>query len=108
MTRSTHSDRTRWAASSASDAVTQRVGHDLHDAGTVTQVEERDPAVVAPVVDPAGDGDGLAGVLGTQVAAGGGAHGAVGGDAHVVARCSVGRADGAGRTRFSARGSPPR
>ena len=39
---------------------------DLDDAGGVAQVEERDPAVVAPAADPAGEGDGLAGVLGAQ------------------------------------------
>ena len=40
--------------------------HDLHDAAGLTQVDERDPAVVAPVRHPAGQRDRLAGVLGTQ------------------------------------------
>jgi hypothetical protein len=81
VTRSTHSERTRWAASSASDCL--GVGDDLQQAGAVTQVEERDAAVVAAGVDPSGDGDGLAGVFGTQGAGAVGAHGAEGGDAHV-------------------------
>ena len=43
------------------------VAHDhLHDAAGVAQVEERDPAVIAPPRHPPGQGDGLADVLGTQ------------------------------------------
>src|SRR5699024_11349328 len=39
---------------------------DLGDAGRIEQVEEGDTAVVAAAGDPSGEGDGLAGVLGTQ------------------------------------------
>ena len=38
----------------------------LHDARRVAQVEERHSAVVAPTGDPSREGDGLAGVVGTQ------------------------------------------
>ena len=40
--------------------------HDLDDAAGLAQVEERDPAVVAAAGHPAGEGDGLADVLGAQ------------------------------------------
>ena len=39
---------------------------DLDDAAGVAQVEEGDAAVVAATRDPAGEGDGLADVLGAQ------------------------------------------
>jgi hypothetical protein len=58
------------------------VGDDLHEPGAVAQVQESDATVVAAGVDPAGDGDGLADVLGTQGAGTGVAHGAERGDAH--------------------------
>ena len=40
--------------------------HDLDDAAGLAQVDERDPAVVAPAGHPPGEGDGLADVLGAQ------------------------------------------
>ena len=39
---------------------------DLDDAAGLAQVEERNPAVIAPPGHPAGEGDGLADVLGAQ------------------------------------------
>jgi hypothetical protein len=41
-------------------------GDHLDDAGRVPQVEERHAAVIAPLGHPAREGDGLAGVVGTQ------------------------------------------
>ena len=40
--------------------------HDLHDTARVAQVDERHTAVVTPLRHPPGEGDGLAGVGGTQ------------------------------------------
>ncbi len=42
---------------------------DLHESRAVAQVDEHDAAVVAAAVDPAGEGDALAVVLGPEVAA---------------------------------------
>ncbi len=43
------------------------VAHDhLHDAAGLAQVEEGDPAVIAPPRHPPGEGDGLADVLGAE------------------------------------------
>jgi hypothetical protein len=39
------------------------VEDDLDEAGGVAEVEEDEAAVIAAAVDPAGEGDGLAGVL---------------------------------------------
>jgi hypothetical protein len=54
------------------------VGDDLDDPAAVAQVEEGDPTVVAAGVDPAGDGDGLADVVGAEGAGAVAAQGAVG------------------------------
>jgi hypothetical protein len=56
VTRTTHSSRSRCAASTTPGR-DLRIGDDLHDAGAVPQVEEHDPAVVAAGRDPAGDPD---------------------------------------------------
>ena len=40
--------------------------HDLGDPRGVAQVKEGDPPVIAAASDPAGERDGLAGVVGTQ------------------------------------------
>jgi hypothetical protein len=45
------------------------VEDDLGDAGAVAEVEEDEVAVVAAAVDPAHEGNGLAGIGGAQVAA---------------------------------------
>ena len=54
----------------------------LHDPGGVAQVEEGDPAVVAPAGHPAGQPDLGPGVAGPQAPAGVGAHGAEQGTGH--------------------------
>ena len=41
-------------------------GDNLDEATRVAQIKERDAAVITPPGHPAGEGDGLAGVLGTQ------------------------------------------
>ena len=46
------------------------VEHDLGDAGAVAEVEEDEVAVVAAAIDPAHEGDGLAGVRAAEFAAG--------------------------------------
>ena len=45
------------------------VDHELADPGAVAQVDEDEPAVVAPRVDPAGERQALADVLGPHLAA---------------------------------------
>jgi len=45
------------------------VEDDLDDAGGIAEVNEDEPAVIAAAVDPAGEGDLLAGVLGSEFAA---------------------------------------
>jgi hypothetical protein len=60
-----------------------RIRHHLRDAVPVAQIEEGEVAVIASPVDPTGQRNALAGVLGAQLAAGmgteGGAHGSVNG-----------------------------
>ena len=46
------------------------VEHDLRDAGAIAEVEEDEIAVVAAAIDPAHEGDGLAGVGAAEFAAG--------------------------------------
>ena len=46
-----------------------RIDHELELAGVVAQVDEDEPAVVAPRVRPAGDGDPRADVVGPEFAA---------------------------------------
>ena len=45
------------------------VEHELHDPGAVAQVDEDQPAVVAPAVDPAGHARRGVGAVGGQLAA---------------------------------------
>ena len=60
-----------------------RVGDHLHDPRAITQVQERDPAMVTSGIDPTSQRDGLPVVFSAQSAVAMGAHCAKGGDAHV-------------------------
>ena len=62
MTRTQYSVRSAWRDRLVAD-------DDLDDARRVPQVEEGDAAVIAAPGDPAGEGDGGAGVGGAQVPA---------------------------------------